>query len=122
MGPNTRPRAAPSPAQRRREARDSSRRRTVVLFVAGFSATLALVLVGSTLLGDRGLIRHRKLREELDAVSRLNVDLQQQNARLRVETQALRSDPAYIESVARDELGWVGDDEVVILFGDDEGR
>ncbi|MBK8011176.1 MAG: septum formation initiator family protein [Deltaproteobacteria bacterium] len=113
MGPN-------SPAERRAQAKDSSRRRAVIVFVAGFAATLALLLVGSTVLGDRGLIRHRKLRAELDAVSRLNLDLQQQNARLRIETEALRSDPAYIESVARDELGWVGDDEVVILFGDEE--
>jgi cell division protein FtsB len=80
------------------------------------SGVLSIVLVGAALLGDHGVLRHEKLREELTNAKSLNDALEAENRRLRAEAEALRSDPEYVEMVIRDELGFVRKDELIFLF------
>jgi cell division protein FtsB len=82
-------------------------------FVSGI---LSIALVGAALLGDHGVLRHEKLREELTQVRSMNSTLESDNKRLRAEAEALKTDPEYVESVIRDELGWVRKDELIFLF------
>lgn len=85
--------------------------------IAAFASGVAsIVLVGAALLGDHGVLRHEKLREELAHAKTLNDNLENENRRLRAEAEALRSDPEYVESVIRDELGFVRKDELIFLF------
>ena len=68
--------------------------------------------------GDRGLVEVDRLKGERDRLLRDNRDLQQQNLSLRREIDRLKTDPAYIEHVARQELGMIGRDEVIVRFND----
>ena len=53
-------------------------------------------------------------RRDLIALHAHNQELAAENQRLAREAEALRDDPAAIERVARDELGWVRAGEVVV--------
>jgi cell division protein FtsB len=61
-----------------------------------------------------GLARTLDLRRDLAALHTHNQELAGENERLAREAEALRTDPAAIERVARDELGWVRAGEVVV--------
>jgi cell division protein FtsB len=78
--------------------------------------SLALVAVPVLVLQPEGLPRLRSLERELDQVEAENADLKRDIARLRVEVQQLRDDPAAVERIARDELGMVRRSEVVFQF------
>ena len=84
-------------------------------YLAIVNGTIVLALLGSALLGDDGIIRHERLSEELRRIRSINHDFTEKNKQLRDEASALRSDHAYVESVIRDELGWVRSDEVVVI-------
>jgi cell division protein FtsB len=63
----------------------------------------------------RSGLRHTiALRRDLIALHAHNQELAAENERLAREAEALRADPAAIERVARDELGWVRGGEVVV--------
>ena len=63
----------------------------------------------------RSGLRHTiDLRHDLTALHAHNQELAAENQRLAREAEALREDPAAIERVARDELGWVRAGEVVV--------
>jgi cell division protein FtsB len=63
----------------------------------------------------RSGLRHTiDLRRDLTALHAHNQELAAENQRLAREAEALREDPAAIERVARDELGWVRAGEVVV--------
>jgi len=61
-----------------------------------------------------GLARTLVLRRDLTSLHAHNRELAAENERLAREAEALRDDPAAIERVARDELGWVRAGEVVV--------
>jgi cell division protein FtsB len=61
-----------------------------------------------------GLKHTIALRHDLVALHARNQELAAENQRLAREAEALRTDPAAIERVARDELGWVRAGEVVV--------
>ncbi len=66
--------------------------------------------------GDRGLVEVSHLKGERDQLLRDNHDLKEKNLSLRREIERLKTDPAYIEHVARQELGMIGRDEVIVRF------
>lgn len=96
-------------------------RRWLIRFWAFTGGALVLAFLGGALFGGDGVTRHEKLRKELDRINRLNSELSRSNRRLAVEAKALRHDPAYIEQVIRDELGWVKGDELVFIFPEGGG-
>lgn len=79
-------------------------------------ASVAVVLVAAAMWGERGWVRHERLRRELGALRAENESLEQGNRRLRRQTEALRHDEDFIEMTVRDELGWVRPDEKVFYF------
>ena len=72
-------------------------------------------LLCAALLGGDGISRHERLSEELRRIKSINNDFKEKNIRLREEANALRTDENYVESVIRDELGWVRSDEIVVI-------
>ncbi len=66
--------------------------------------------------GDRGLVEVSHLKGERDQLLRDNHHLKAKNLSLRREIERLKTDPAYIEHVARQELGMIGRDEVIVRF------
>ena len=90
-------------------------------FWAVLNGGLVALLVGAALFSSNGVVRKERLSEELGRLRTLNDEVSTENDRLRLEARALRHDPAYVEAVIRDELGWVREDESVFLVapGDD---
>ena len=72
--------------------------------------------------GDRGLVEVGHLKGERDRLLRDNHALKEKNLALRREIERLKTDPAYIEHVARQELGMIGRDEVIIRFKSPEQK
>ena len=72
-------------------------------------ATLLLIVFGENGLTDR---RHLKSRY-LEVISE-NTAIAKENARLYRQIERLKNDPAYIESIARRELGMIGSNEVIV--------
>ena len=84
---------------------------------------LTTVLIGaitvvfvSLLFAQDGLPALVALRQERQRLGEQAVALLQQNASLRDQIRRLRSDDAFLEQVARRELGFVRTDEVVYRF------
>lgn len=89
----------------------------------------ALALVGVGMLaslptsnGDEGSGEARELSRELAEVRTKIHERQAANRRLRRDIAALKTDPAAIERAARDELGMVYPDEVVIRIAGSGGQ
>src|SRR3954464_5183431 len=68
-----------------------------------------------------GLKRTLTLRRDLASLRAHNRELLAENERLAREAEALRSDPAAIERVARAELGWVKPGELIVDLGGGAG-
>lgn len=77
---------------------------------------MAVMTVPTLVLDEQGLPRYRKLRQELQELRASNEELVREIAALKTEVEALRTDPAYVERIARDELGMVRDEELVFQF------
>lgn len=77
---------------------------------------VAAVVVPIRILEADGLPRYRTLKTELRRVERDNDRLRMRIRSLRAQVSALRSDPEAVEKIARDELGLVRSDEMVIHF------
>ena len=67
-----------------------------------------------TLFGENGLTDLYRLKTERDILLKKNHELIQKNLSLYREIERLKNDPEYVENVARNELGVIGKDEVVI--------
>jgi cell division protein FtsB len=72
------------------------------------------IVLFSTFGGDRGLPALVKARRDAGTLSAEISALRAENARLRIRAEALRSDRATIEAVARDTLGFARADEIVV--------
>jgi cell division protein FtsB len=83
-----------------------------------FLLAAALMVILSTLLlivfGENGLTDRRRLKARYDEVVSENTAIAKENARLYRQIERLKNDPAYIESIARSELGMIGSKEVIV--------
>ncbi len=77
---------------------------------------IVLALLGVALFGERGVMCALESRQEKEGLEAKVAALEGANRKLREEIDALRSDPGYIETVARQELGMVRGDELVYQF------
>jgi cell division protein FtsB len=64
--------------------------------------------------GENGSIDLNRLKVERDRLLQKNAELKQENISLYREIDRLKNDPKYLENVARQELGVIGKDEVII--------
>ena len=76
-----------------------------------FAGTAILLI-----LNPRGLFQWRELQREYLELMRKNQALDQDNRLLYQEITRLRNDPKVIEHLAREELGLVREDELIIYF------
>ena len=84
----------------------------------GVFLSIASVLLFSLLFfiifGEHGLIDLNTLKNERDQLAEKSEQLTRKNLSLSVEIDRLKHDPKYIENVARQELGMVGEDELIL--------
>lgn len=84
---------------------------------AGLASAIALIaLVVGSLFGDRGILHLMAQRERALVLAREIEALRGENARLAGDIAALRTDPAAIERIAREELGLARPGETVFLI------
>ena len=80
--------------------------------------SLTILVIFSTLLlivfGDNGVVDLNQLITRHDALVQENENLARENIRLYHQIERLKHDPDYIESVARQELGMIGKDEIIL--------
>ncbi len=80
--------------------------------------SLAVALMFSLLFfiifGEHGFIDLNGLKAEKIQLNEKNDRLTQENLSLSVEIDRLKHDPLYIENVARQELGMVGENELIL--------
>ncbi len=88
-------------------------------------ATALIALINLMLLivfGDNGLVEMHRLREMERSMVQQNEKLARENVSLYRTIGRLKSDPAFIESVARNELGMIGKDDVIIVLPGSRGQ
>jgi len=81
---------------------------------------VVFVLVVDALFGSRGMLETMRARRQFAALAAALAQTRRDNDRLRDQIRRLRTDPETIESVAREELGLVRDDEVVFIIHDEK--
>jgi len=72
--------------------------------------------------GDTGLLELNVLKSEQNRLIRRNEEINRENQTLARQIDRLKNDPAYVESIARQELGLVGRGEVVIELDGKKGE
>jgi cell division protein FtsB len=79
-------------------------------------AGAVLLAVGLGAYGTRAVVRVAEMRQQLDAMERDLVTLRARADALGKTVDRLRTDPAYIEKLAREDLGYVREGETVLKF------
>lgn len=66
------------------------------------------------IVSEHGLADLRYIKKERDRLVEENQKRTATNQAISVEIHRLKHDPAYIESIARQELGMIGEDEIIL--------
>ena len=103
------------PAENKNLGDPGLRRKAAIL-----ASVIALVaMVVGALFGDRGMLQLVSQRRRAEALHHQLDDLRAENLALAVEIEALKTDPAAIESMAREELGLARPGELVFVLQSD---
>jgi cell division protein FtsB len=78
------------------------------------SVLLLLALFFFIIVSEHGLADLRFLKKERDRLVEEKKKISRENQAISVEIDRLKHDPAYIESIARQELGMIGEDEIIL--------
>jgi cell division protein FtsB len=79
-------------------------------------AALLVVVSALSIYGITAVIRVSHLRREMETMERDLVTLRARTDELSRTVDRLRTDPGYIEKLAREDLGYVRDGEIVLKF------
>jgi cell division protein FtsB len=81
------------------------------------TAALGVVVVGGlALYGGVGVVRVRAMQQEIRRLEGEVTTLRAQTEKLTTTIDKLRHDPAYIEKLAREDLGYVREGDTVLKF------
>jgi len=88
-----------------------TRKQSLFLSIAAIALVSLLFFI---IFGEHGLIDLNSLKKERDQLAEKSETLNRKNLSLSVEIDRLKHDPKYIENVARQELGMVAEDELIL--------
>ena len=80
------------------------------------SGAVVVLTLGLAVCGGNQVLRVTHMRREVETIERDIVSLRARADELSRVVERLRNDPAYIEKLAREELGYVRPDETVLKF------
>jgi cell division protein FtsB len=112
------PAAAPAKKRQRRSKKDLRAER----LNRGLRWTLTLLLLFVAvhgIFGDHGYLAMRRAKADVERLRREIEQLDEQNRNLSGEVRALKSDPAAIERVAREEMGLAKPGELIFRIPED---
>jgi len=75
-----------------------------------------ILILGITLIGEYGFFEWQRMLNQKEILLQKNQNIDLKNKELYRRIDRLKNDPAYIESIARQELGMIGLDEVIITI------
>lgn len=78
----------------------------------------AVAVIIDAIVGERGLLATLRAREQYDAATASLAQQKQQNAELREKAERLKTDPAAIEELAREDLGLMRPGEKLFIIRD----
>lgn len=81
-----------------------------------FLLSSSILLLIFTVIGKHGLLHLSQINNELEITEAKNRKIESDIASLRAEVRDLRSNPAALEQVAREELGMSKPGEIVYIF------
>jgi cell division protein FtsB len=81
-------------------------------------AVAGLAFLWSLIVGEMGVVKYFRMSAHARILRGEIEHMKKDNARLSREVEALRTDPAYIERMARDKIGFARPGEVVYYYGD----
>jgi cell division protein FtsB len=79
-----------------------------------FAVMTIVFLFFLIIVGDNGISDLQLMRTEHQALIAVHTDIKRKNLQLYQEIERLKKDPAYIEAIARQDLGLVGKKEIII--------
>lgn len=85
-------------------------------WIIGITAVVLLNLLLLIAVGDNGLMELFRLRDRYQALISQNEALARENVNLYHTISRLKHDLVYIENVARNELGMVGKNDIVLIL------
>jgi len=88
-----------------------TRKSNILLSIA---VLLLLSLFFFIIVSEHGLADLRFIKKERDRLVEDSKRLSRENQTIGIEIDRLKHDPAYIESIARQELGMIGKDEIIL--------
>jgi len=88
-----------------------TRKSNILLSIA---VLLLLSLFFFIIVSEHGLADLRFIKKERDRFVEESKRLTRKNLTIGIEIDRLKHDPAYIESIARQELGMIGKDEIIL--------
>lgn len=94
--------------------------RKAIIIIAVSAAVL--YLLATSILGEMGLVKYYRMKAQHQYLADEITRLKQDNVRLMREVRSLKTDPAYIERLARDKLGLSRPGEIVYYYGDSAMR
>jgi len=93
-----------------------TKRQRLLLYLAVIAIMALAFLI---IVGDNGVIDLNRLKSQKNMLIEKNQKIQEEISSLSIEIDRAKNDPDYIESVARQELGMIGNDEVILKFSKD---
>ena len=90
----------------------TSKKKIIIGVSAAFLFTLLLMII----FGDNGFLDLKRLGEEKAELIKVANDVEAENLKLYRQVERLKNDPVFIENVARQELGMIHEDEVILKF------
>ena len=85
-------------------------------FFIMLSLLFVLYFLLSFIFGDKGIITHYRMKKTYQRVEQELDHLGKENERLRKEAEALKTDPHYIERLARERLGLSKEGEIIYQY------
>ncbi len=86
--------------------------------IIGVSVLFLFPLLVMIISGDNGFFDLKRLNKEKAELVEQARDLESENLKLYRKVERLKNDPVFIENVARQELGMIGKDEIILKFKD----
>jgi len=97
-----------------RSTRNSLNRKALI----AAAVLVVLYLLASFIFGEMGLIKYYRMQAQYNSLTQEIATLKQDNARLLRDVHALKTDPDYLEILARDKLGLARQGEIVYYYGE----
>ena len=91
-------------------------------FIVAGAVVVLFNLMLLIVFGDNGLVEMYRLREKEQVMMQQNETLARENVNLYRTIGRLKNDPSFIESVARNELGMIGKDDVIVILPGSTGQ